>query len=447
MNASDTLQNPEQANAPSAAPGRPPSPARLAAFRALVRLEQTGFNAHLEDVLHEICDTTGVTARDRKLAYEITSGCIRHRTWLDQFLDQHASRRSATLDPPLRWILLVGLYQILFLDRVTPYAAVNECVLLCRHQNNRGWMSFANGVLRTVVRERAQKDFVRPVYDQPAIQFAHPQWLIDEYTAMFGAEHVPAALAWNNSVPQRYVRVRCGVEELKAEMDGGIIAPAPEFGPSIVRVLDMAALIASSAFAAGRVYIMQPWSVRVAGRMPLQAGMRVLDMCAAPGGKSIAMADAADVKIAALDVTPARLALIEGNAKRSGVTTIETRVLDARSCAATLGEATFDAVLLDAPCTNLGVIRRHPEIKWRVQPGMVASVAQQQRDLLREGAKCVKPGGHLLYAVCTVSREETTGVLEMAQRELPWLALKEHELTGPGQNNMDGGFWALFYRP
>jgi len=424
--------------------GRAPSPARLAAFKTLTRLEETACSLHLEDCLHEICDAARVDRRDRKLAYEIACGCIRHMTWLEQVIGSHSSRPAHQLDPPLRWILLMGLYQIMFLDRVTPYAAVNESVLLCHHLGHAGWMAFANGVLRHVVHEHSTPGFVRPAFSDLSIQFSHPRWLIDEYQHVFGADRVPAILEWNNQIPQRHARARCPVPELMAELGATLVEAASEVGPTVVRVRDMAAVIASPAFAAGKLYIMQPWSIKTIQHLPLEDGWTVLDMCAAPGGKSIAMADAAKVEILALDITPSRLAIVNENARRCNVTSILTKALDARKCSAILSGRHFNAVLLDAPCTNLGVIQRHPEIKWRVAPKMIAEAAARQLDLMREGTQCLAPGGWLLYAVCTSSIDETTGLIEKVHTAIPSLQLVRSELTCPGQNASDGGFWALF---
>jgi 16S rRNA (cytosine967-C5)-methyltransferase len=346
----------------------------------------------------------------------------------------------------LYWILLMGLYQILFLDRVTPYAAVNESVLLCRNLRHQGWMAFANGVLRHVVRARSAPGFARPVYEDLAVEFSHPEWLIGEYRRAFGPEHVREILKWNNKIPQRYARARGDVAALVREVGCGIIEPAPGVGPAMVHVHDMAALIATPAFTAGKFYIMQPWSVHTVAQLPVQDGWNILDMCAAPGGKSLALADAARVQVTALDISPTRIKVIEENARRCQVSTITTRVLDARACATAFEGRQFDAVLLDAPCSNLGVIQRHPEIRWRVQPEMLPAQAACQYELLQSGWQCVKPGGLLLYAVCTVSEQETIDIIERATRALPDLQLQKTELVYPGQRGTDGGFWALFRR-
>jgi len=252
-------------------------------------------------------------------------------------------------------------------------------------------------------------------------------------------------LTWNNSRCVQYARVRRALPEVLREL-GPSAEHASAFGPDVLRLLDTSAVVMSHAFARGDLYIMQPWSQRVASMVPLRAGWRVLDMCAAPGGKTIAVADRDAAHITALELDAQRAEILRANLRRCRLSSIAVRVMDARLAAAEFGPATFDVVLVDAPCSNLGVIQRHPEVRWRVQPDDLPRLAAAQQMLLCAARQCVRPGGFIIYAVCTVAADETDAVIRSTLQASPDLRLQTRELTLPGDGMCDGGYWALLQR-
>lgn len=443
------MQRPEfrSKNTPEPRHPAPPRPgrrlrnlARELAWHVLIELERSKYCQHLDDLLHRACDEHNLPPRDHALAYELVSGAVRNKSLLEFYISQCSTRGAAALDMGLRWILVLALYQIEFLDRVATYAAVNETVQICHHIGRSEWAGYANGVLRTFLRQRELRAIHEP--SDPATRWSHPAWLVECYARVFGPDHLEDILRWNNRVPTHYARVRGVRDDVLANVPAGAAEPAPEFGTEVVRMRDVPRVIHSPAFRDGLLYVMQPWSVRTARMLGVQPGWRVLDMCAAPGGKSIILADDGAAHIVALDNATHRIRALNDNLRRCHVTTVEPRLLDARDVIDTFGPRSFDAVLLDAPCSNLGVIQRHPEIRWRVTPDEPARLARDQRGLLKAALQAVKPGGPVLYAVCTITPEETTHIITEAVQSCGVTCARQ-ELTRPGANGFDGGYAAL----
>jgi 16S rRNA (cytosine967-C5)-methyltransferase len=398
----------------------------------------------LDDALTAASQTTPLDARDRRLAYEITAGCLRNKTLLEWHLQHGSTRPLDRAAAPVRWALLMGAYQLLFLDRVGAHAAVHQAVEQCK-RHSRNTAAFANAVLRALQRRSAAPPTPAPALPaEDHLRFSHPAWLVNLYRALAPTRYRDI-LTWNNSRCIHYARVRRALPEVLRAL-GAIAEPAPEFGPDVLRLLDTSAVVMSHAFACGDLYIMQPWSQRAAGMLPLRAGWRVLDMCAAPGGKTIAIADRDAVHITALEFDARRADALRANLQRCRLSSVAVHIMDARLAAAQFGAAAFDAVLVDAPCSNLGVIQRHPEVRWRVQPDDLPRLAATQLTLLRTARQCVRPGGFVLYAVCTIAPDETDAVIHATLQASPDLRLQTRELTLPGDGMCDGGYWALLQR-
>ena len=436
------------AGAPAQKPahGTPPgvSVARAAALDALLRMHKKQFRVHLDDALEDVCGHYALAGRDRRLAHELIAGALRNATLLEWHLDRVSSRPLQTLEPPIRWILIMAAYQLLFLDRVGRHAAVHQAVELCKNVAPRA-AAFVNAVLRALLRlsDSAAHGAI-PVPNELAIRFSHPTWIVALYQARFG-DACPAVLAWNNAKRQHFARVRRNPAAVMAEL-GPAVVPVEKFGSNFLQMLETFEVINSRSFKQGDLYVMQPWSDRVAGALPVQPGGRILDMCAAPGGKTIALADRAALRIDALEVDPQRADSLRDNLRRCGVTCATVHVMDAAAAATNLGRACYDAVLLDAPCSNLGVVQRHPEVRWRVRYEDVTILAATQAQLLQTAAACVRPGGHILYAVCTMSQEETHECIQSFLRHHAGFTLCKEELSHPGQFDTDGGYWALLRR-
>jgi 16S rRNA (cytosine967-C5)-methyltransferase len=418
--------------------------ARYIAWNVLMELENSRFFLHADEKVHEKCDKAGVEPRDRRLVCTLVLGAVSNRVLLEHYITRYASRPLKSIDPGLRWLLVTALYQLILLDRITDYAVVNEAVTISKYIRKPAWAGFINGILRAYLRDAPKRPRTLPDNLPSAIRYSHPAWLVKRWNTSFGEEETEKILAWNNRQPEQYARARNGSEAVAGELGEELVHPAPEFGTDALRILKTSEVIKSRTFEEGKLYLMQPWSMMVARQLPLENGWQVLDMCAAPGGKSIALADRADIHITAADISEARIPRMKENFVRCRVADkITVLVLDGRNSEKAFGSDFFDAVLIDAPCSNLGVIQRNPEVRWRIRPENITELSALQRELLASAVRVVKPGGYVLYAVCTITPEETEQAVNTVLREIPGLECIGSSRNLPGEGTIDGGFRAL----
>jgi 16S rRNA (cytosine967-C5)-methyltransferase len=418
------------------------SAARHSALQALCALERQGFRAHAEELLAREFRRHNLDERDRRLAYRIVEGCLRNKTLLEHVLGNYCHTRVNDLDLPLRWILVAGLYQCMYLEQPA-YAVVNESQLLCVQRQRSSWRGLVNAVLRAAVRAGCSVEDAHRCAPDMATRYSHPEWLIARFEAACGRRRAEQLLAWNNATPRHYARVRMGAMQTVLQELGDAVSQQPTFGDTIVEISDISEVLKSRSFADGEVYICDPWSLTCLAGLPVQAGWRVLDLCAAPGGKSIALADRGDVHVVATDISPARLETLVANCQRCRCPDVEPVVMDGKQAPDKFGTHAFDCVVVDAPCSNLGVVQRHPEIRWRLTEADIQTYQAVQRALLSAARRCVKPGGYLLYAVCTITPEETDAVAS-AHTDLRCI---ERVLRLPGENGINGGYHSLWQIP
>lgn len=421
--------------------------ARYIAWKVLTALERSCFSLHADEKLHEACDEVEMENRDRRLTYTLVSGALSNRLLMEQYITRYSSRPLESIDPDLRWLFILSFYQLVLLDRITDYAAVNEAVAISKSAGKPEWAGFINGILRAFLRDEPNRPRL-PQSDLPLeIRYSHPAWLVERWTAAFGEKTTEAILTWNNQQPEQYARVRCDTKKIVGELGEELVQAAPEFGTDVVRILRTSEVIKSKTFKEGKLYLMQPWSTIVAHQLPLEDSWKVLDMCAAPGGKSIALADRAAIHITAADVSEARLPRMKENFARCRVTDkITVTVLDGCKSEKEFGPHSFNAVLVDAPCSNLGVIQRNPEVRWRISLENIRELAQLQIKLLENALKIVKPGGFVLYAICTISPEETDQVVNTILKTVPGINCIGSSINMPGEGNMDGGYRSLIQK-
>lgn len=421
------------------------SPARRAAFEILRRVEAEGAYS---SVLLAATDET-LNSKDRALVHELVLGVLRHRLWLDRSLEYFASRKGEKLDLPVALALRIGLYQLRFLTRVPASAAVNESVNLVRASRVKSASSFVNAVLRRATRE-AEYDPAANLSDDVerlAVEASHPRWLIERWCSQFGAEETaalarannhPAAVAFRftskvfgeaETVRQRILAdLRAGGVDL---MVSGIAHGAWRVGPRTnrhsggneadvsqterARRADRETLMGNALLRQlsdeGKIYFQDEASQLVAQLLDVQDDMRVLDVCAAPGSKATLIAALAPhASVVAGDFYEHRVQTIKALAQQQGAETIQLVVHDARRglpCA----EASFDRVLVDAPCSGTGTLRHSPEIRWRLQAADIADLSARQKQILGTAARMVRPGGLLVYSTCSVETDENENVI------------------------------------
>lgn len=395
------------------------APARAAAARVLERVETDAAFADL--ALEAERGRRRLTPRDAALATELVLGTLRWQRYLDWVLGPHSRRPLEALDARVRVGLRLAAYQLVFLERVPSFAAVNDAVTLAARGTRPGVAAYVNAVLRAFARrgvpEREPAPPADPV-DALALRCSFPTWLAARWVAREGTEAAARLMRACNERPPLAVRantLRTTRDALAARLaaeEGRRVTPAPHAPEGLIVDHGGGAPGSWRAFADGDVVVQDEASMLVGRLLGVRPGQRVADVCAAPGTKTTHLAALMEGRgsILALDRDPARLARVREATARLGIQIVETRQAEVEDVAGTLAGA-FDAVLVDAPCSNLGVLRRHPEVKWRRQGGDLAASAERQRRILAAAAWLVRPGGRLVYATCSLEPEENEAVV------------------------------------
>ncbi len=395
---------------------------------------------------------------DRSLSYELVMGVLRQQLWLDRLIEYYAARKVTQLDPAVCVVLRLGLYQLRFLSRVPASAAVNESVNLIHSARLRSAGGLVNAVLRRATREPEvdpTSNITDPV-ERLSVATSHPRWLLERWTQAFGVEETEAfARANNEPAPLAFRVVKNRAQE--ADVCARLQAAGAELVPSKVRtgawrVRDDGSLLVELA-ASGQVYLQDEASQLVAEVLGGGPGERILDLCAAPGSKTTHIADLAgdSAFIVAADLHNHRLQTVVSGARLQGFGSIHCVVLDGLRRLPFAAES-FERVLVDAPCSGTGTLRRNPEIRWRISPADIEDLARRQQELLSNAARTVKPGGRLVYSTCSVEPEENEAVVKtflenhtsFARAPLPpavSLTTSKNELrTWPHRDGTDGFF-------
>jgi 16S rRNA (cytosine967-C5)-methyltransferase len=411
--------------------------ARELARRVLDRVEKDAAWATL--TLDAELARSGLDERDRRLASELAYGVLRNRLRIDRALAAHAD--LSRTPPKVRTALRVAAYQLLLLDRVPPYAAVDDAVAAARGFGGQKLAGFANAVLRKLA---AAGEPALPAGGLERLEIEHslPRWILDELArarASAGAgapelAELAAALGRQPPLVARVNRRRTTREALAEELRAAGAAATPiEDVPSALRLDGAGDPARSPSFAAGTWTVQDAGAQRVGHIAAPRPGMRILDACAGVGGKATHLAELADdaAEIDAADQSRTKLALLEDTARRLGLGSIRARVCDLLDPAAPLGSG-YDLIVLDAPCSGLGVLRRHPDAKWRLTPDAIPRTAALQARLLDAVVPRLGPGGALVYAVCTFSLAEGPAqVAALLERARPRLQLVSETRTWP----------------
>ncbi len=384
---------------------------RAVAVAALMRVED-GAYAHLS--LPDVLRRSDLSGRDRAFVTELVYGTLREQQSLDRALRKHSRRPIDELDPDVRAALRMGAYQLV--HGMSPHAAVGETV------------STVDGKVRGVVNAvlRSLQDGGLPDPHSPGyVRGSYPRWIVEDLEAAYGVEDTAATLAAMNEPPAATLRVHAGrgtVESVIAEVEaaGGTVERGALLADALI-VRGAGDLARLDAIRDGRASVQDQSSQAVAALLEARPGEHVLDVAAAPGGKSAAVAEAMGDTgvVCAGDRHEGRVAVIRRGTERLALGSVVAFVADGRHLP--FARDSFDRVLLDAPCSGLGVLRRRPDARHRVTREMIAEVAGLQRDLLVEAATMVKPGGRLVFSVCTLTRTETAGIDAFAASELPEL--------------------------
>ncbi len=445
----------------------PSTNARALAWTILRRVEES--EAYADALVGEALGSSRLDSRDEGLLTRLVYGTIAWQSYLDHVMAAFSRRAPADLDPPVRTLLRLALFQITILTRVPAFAAVNTAVELSKRFHGGAATGLVNALLRRAVSGWRDVRFPsRP--DDPAghlsIRLSHPRWLVERWIDQFGYEDTEALLVADNEAAPTTLRVnqrRIDRLRLIDELRLGENAELGSYSPVAVRLRERGGTETAPGYADGLFSLQGEASQLVAFLVDPQPGERVLDLCAAPGGKTTHLAELMDDRgeIVALDVNAAGIRRLRRMARRLRLTIVQPVVADALAWHP--GSTRFDRLLVDAPCSGLGTLRQHPEIKWRRTPADVAARAELQRRLLLRAAPWVRPGGTLVYATCTISAPENEDVVAWFLDRHPAFALDDprprlplaaRELVGPDQmlhtfphrHGLDGFFAARLKR-
>jgi 16S rRNA (cytosine967-C5)-methyltransferase len=415
----------------------------------------------VEDLLERALADAQLSPPDRGLCHEIVYGVVRWQAALD-WLIARKTDPARELRPALRDLLRLGLYQIFWLDRIPPHAAVHETVEQAKRAGYHTQAGLINAILRGCLREfdGTKKILADLKISDPARGWSQPGWLVARWQKNFGAEKTAQLLEWNNTPPKNFARVNTlkfsstGVSPVCSGDSGKLVERWREENVDYDFIRrdwleeNLAFELKShppfnslTSFLDGWFYIQDPSTLLAPIVLGAQPGETILDLCAAPGGKTTFIAQLMNNqgRIVAHDIFPDRLKLIEENCRRLGVTCVETVLPSTiNSQPSTL----FDRILVDAPCSNTGVMRRRVDLRWRISPEEISRLQQTQLDLIKLAATKLKPGGVLVYSTCSLEPEENSEVVKEFLREHKNFKLENERELLPFADNVDGAYVA-----
>ena len=423
------------------------APARVAAFNILRALNgRTDLPTALAAERAALADD-----RDRALAGEIATGVMRHRNALDFLIAEFSRRATSRLDPEVLAILRLSGYQLLHLTRVPAAAVVDDAVDLTRRAKKKSASGFVNAVLRSMSRHRNDLPLpARPqdpadrdaALDYLTTTLSHPRWLAARWYDRLGFTRAERWMQFNNQPPRltlRVNRLKTTAADLTTRLDREDVIVTPgQWAPDALTVTEGRAL--QSEAAADGSFVVQDEASQLVGLLAgAQPGARILDTCASPGGKTTEMAAGMQGRglIVACDVRETRVALLQRTVAASGATNV--RIVQADVAQPLPFGEVFDTVLVDAPCSGLGTLRRDPDIRWRRQESDLRALAAAQHEMLRHAAACVVPGGRLIYSTCSSEPEENDAVADAFLDAAPsFSAVDARTIAGVPEAVVDG---------
>ncbi|HJT76206.1 MAG TPA: 16S rRNA (cytosine(967)-C(5))-methyltransferase RsmB [Gemmataceae bacterium] len=450
-----------------------PHTARSLALEALLQSRRgEGF---VSEALDRQLQGANLTPPDRRLATQLAYGVPRRRGTLDALLRPFVNRRPDQVEPWLWEALRLGAFQLTLLTHIPPHAALNETVELAARQGRPRAKGFLNAVLRRLaelvtderlpgpaadalpLEDGTYRRLARPVLPDPAASpveylaaaFALPRWLVERWAGRFPWEECLRLGFWFAAPPPLWLRcnpLRTDRAALLTAFAAAGIRAEPGDEPQAVRLLEPAAIRDLPGYDQGWFTVQDESAQRVAPALAPEPGGRVLDLCAAPGGKTTHLAEwmGNQGRITACDVDDRRLQTVAELCRRLGVSIVEpARLHPGRNEEPPAGP--FDAALVDVPCSNTGVLGRRPEVRWRLRPEDFRHLVTLQTKLLIQAAERVRPGGAVVYSTCSIEPEENRGVVEAVLRGMRHLELEAEAEQVPGRP-ADGGYWALLRR-
>lgn len=445
---------------------------RYAGIRVLREVDEKEVFA--QELISERCAQSDLSKRDKNLLTELVNGVIRHRLPLDTLISFFSNIPLNKIEPWVLYALRVGLYQIAYLDRIPLSAAINTSVALVKKLVRRtDAVRFTNAVLRAAERSIQNKSacepeitdlqkalyrrkniwctFHHPIFPDPAkhltsflaINYSHPEWLIKRWISRYGKEKTVEICKANNLAPRVFLRVNQGkisTREFLALLDKDGIS-ARTINTAVV--VENIAVFEIPGFAEGLFFVQDISAMKVAEFLKIEKSNTVLDMCAAPGGKTTHIAEflGNTGRIYALDISAKRLQLTKENCLRMGIHNVSIVCGDASDEKAPF-RMKFDRILIDAPCSNTGVLSRRVEARWRLKESDINKLAALQYSILKTGASLLKSNGYLVYSTCSIEPEENQGIIKKFMGSESQFSLDAEEHYLPDVDKGDGGYMA-----
>ena len=405
---------------------------REIAFRLLLKIEKGAYaNLILEETLRQ---QKNLEPQQRHLITELVYGTVKYRLKLDWPIDQLVHRKNKLAMGP-RILLRLAFYQLFFLERIPPFAVVNETVNLAKKYYHSGIANLVNGLLRNFLRNPQQVVWPNPEMEPLkylSVVYSHPLWMIQRWVERYGWENTRELCLFNNQPAELWIRtntLKCTRKELLARLKAeGCLAVSGKLVPESILLKKSPVITTLPSFRAGWFFVQDETAQLISHWVDPQPGEIILDVCAAPGGKTTHLAQLMNNrgKIIACDLHPHRITLIEKNAARLGIEIIEPRVVDVTKLKNSL-KGSFTKILLDAPCSGLGVLRRRPDARWRKKEASIKELALLQLNILENIVPFLAPGGKLIYSTCTLEPEENFQVIETFKKRYPQMASKQYK--------------------
>lgn len=442
---------------------------REAALRVLEEHRATGM--WVSDLLDRVFRESGLPAKERGLATELSCGVVRRQATLDAILKTLIARPSDQVEISLWTILRLGVYQILFLDGIPAHAAVHETVELCKRAGRMRWSGFVNGVLRGATRLMTDqftaepsdsavpvnggrhRKLTKPIFFDPsrdlpaylASAYSMPLWLTERWVKRFETGSLLRLCEWFNTSPPLMIRansLRSSTEEvMRSFQEAGIQIRLQDDSESML-IEGVSRIDQLPGYDQGNFFVQDFSAGRAAVRLAPQAGQRVWDVCSAPGGKTCHLAAIMgnQGEILATDIRSDRLEIVQENAQRLGAQIIRTQLVDEEGFR--LPSGPFDAILVDVPCSNTGVLGKRPEARWRITPDGIESLTDIQANLLGRALERLAPRGRLVYSTCSIEPGENQEIVRKVMTHFPKVRLVEEQQFLPGEPG-DGAYQAL----
>jgi 16S rRNA (cytosine967-C5)-methyltransferase len=442
------------------------------AFAAIDEHKRTA--THVSAALDTFASAIELPSNDRRLAIELACGVIRRKATLDTLIQQQSQRDRYAIEGRLWTLLQLGAYQLVFMDSIPPHAAVHETVELAERLGQPRWKGFLNGVLRSLERnltdERVtvpdtravpltdgqfrmlhEEAFADPDSDPTGYfirAFSFPNWLATRWAGRFDFDELTRIGFWFDRPAPFHLRVNCLKTDretvIESLQQAGTEAVPGELAESI-RLAGSTRVDQLPGFSDGLFSVQDESAMGAVALLDPQPDQSVLDMCAAPGTKSAHMAERMGNRgrVLSTDVHAARLGLVAAGCRRLGIDIVETQGIDRDG--SNTPDGPFDAVLVDVPCSNTGVLGKRPEARWRLKPDDLVELPSIQQRLLLQAADRVAVGGRIVYSTCSIEPEENEQIVQAVIEQRPGLKLQQSNTYIPGQPG-DGGFQALIVR-